>query len=85
MRIETPSFILELPLETTLAQESAILVRLDAGRQMYNACLGEGLMRLDLLRQSKEYRRTVKLPKGKERSLQSSPEEGIRESQERQV
>lgn len=68
MKSGTPSFILELPLKTTPAHESIILVRLNAGRQLYNACLSECLKRLDLLRQSKEYQITIKLSKGKERT-----------------
>ena len=62
MKSKTPSFILELPLKTTPAHESTILVRLDTGRQLYNACMGECLKRLDLLRQSKEYQTIIKLP-----------------------
>ena len=69
MKQKTSSFILELPLRTTQVQESIILVRLDAGRQLYNACLGESLERLDLLRQSKEFQEIRKLPKGKTRTL----------------
>ena len=68
MKTTTPSFILELPLHTTPVQESTILVRLDAGRQLYNACLGESLKRLDLLRQSKEFQQIRILPKGKVRT-----------------
>lgn len=68
MKSKTPSFVLELPLKTTMAQESRVLVRLDTGRQLYNACLGESLKRLNLLRQSKEFQHTIKLPKGKERA-----------------
>jgi hypothetical protein len=64
MKTKTPTFILELPLRTTPVQESTILVRLDAGRQLYNACLGEALTRLDLLRQSKEFQEIRQLPKG---------------------
>ncbi len=60
---KTPSFITELPLKTTSADEATILVRLDAGRQLYNACLGEALERLGLIQQSKEYQRIQKLPK----------------------
>jgi putative transposase len=60
---KTPSFITELPLKTTSADESTILVRLDAGRQLYHACLGEGLERLALIQQSKEYQEIQKLPK----------------------
>lgn len=60
---QTPSFITELPLRTTPVQESVILVRLDTGRQLYNACLGEGLRRLDFIRQSKDFQEIIKLPK----------------------
>lgn len=60
---KTPSFITELPLKTTSADEATILVRLDAGRQLYHACLGEALERLAYIQQSKEYQRIQKLPK----------------------
>jgi len=63
MRTKTPSFVTELPLKTTSADEATILVRLDAGRQLYHACLGEGLERLALIQQSKEYQEIQKLPK----------------------
>ena len=63
MRTKTPSFITELPLKTTSSDESTILVRLDTGRQLYNACLGEGLNRLDLIRQSRDFQEIQKLPK----------------------
>jgi len=63
MRSETPSFITELPLKTTSADEATILVRLDTGRQLYHACLGEALERLGLIQQSKEYQEIQKLPK----------------------
>src|SRR3990172_12738458 len=68
MKCKTPSFVLELPLETTSVQETAILTRLEAGRQLYNACLGEALKRLDLIRQSREFQIIIILPKGEERS-----------------
>jgi len=68
MKSKTPSFVMELPLKTTQTQESTILVRLEAGRQLYNACLGEALKRLDLIRQSKEYQEIMLHPKGKERT-----------------
>lgn len=64
----TPSFILELPLRLSPAQEAQMLTRLEAARQVYNACLGESLKRLDLLRQSKAYRRAQKMSKGETRS-----------------
>jgi len=46
MKSKTPSFVLELPLKTTPAQESEIQIRLEAGRHLYNACLGEALKRV---------------------------------------
>jgi putative transposase len=63
MKTTTPSFITELPLRTTSSDESTILVRLDTGRQLYNASLGEGLNRLDLIRQFKDFQEIQKLPK----------------------
>ena len=63
MRTKTPSFITELPLKTTSVHESAILVRLDTGRQLYNACIGEALNRLGLIQQSKNFQEIQKLPK----------------------
>jgi hypothetical protein len=64
----TPSFVLELPLNTNPSQESIILTRLEAGRQILNACIGEALKRLALIKQSKEYQRIIKLEKGRERT-----------------
>ena len=68
MKSKTPSFVLELPLNTNTVQESKILIRLEAGRQLYNTCLGETLRRLNLLRQSKDFQEIRKLPRGDERT-----------------
>jgi len=68
MKSKTPSFVLELPLKTTPAQESEIQVRLEAGRHLYNACLGEALKRLNLIRQSKEFQRIIVFPESEERT-----------------
>ena len=62
------SFILELGLKTSPEQEKMLLVRLDCARQLYNACLGEALRRLKLMKESQWYQATVKLPKGKDRT-----------------
>ena len=64
----TPSFVTEIPLKATPAQEQALLKRFEAARQVYNACLGEALKRLDLMRESKAYRAALKLPKGDAKS-----------------
>ncbi len=68
MKHTTPSFVLELPLETTPIQEKVILTRLEAGRQLYNACLGEALKRLDLITQSSKFQKIIILPAGEERT-----------------
>src|SRR6266852_1427361 len=60
----TPSFICELPLLNTAAEERQLLVRLDCARQVYNACLGESLKRLERMRASAEYVTAQLLPKG---------------------
>ncbi len=51
----TPSFITELPLRVSPADEGVLLSRLDAARQLYNACLGEALRRVNLIRQSRDF------------------------------
>lgn len=68
IKIRTPSFVLELPLKTIPSQESTLLTRLEMGRQLYNACLGESLKRLGLLKQSKDSQQIRKMPKGKDRT-----------------
>ena len=67
-RSKTPSFVTEMPLVVDAAQERTLLVRLGAARRTYNACLGESLKRLRLLRQSRAYRAALKMPKGKPKS-----------------
>src|SRR5260370_40489454 len=43
--IRTPSFVCEVPLRVSRAQERRLLARLEAARQVYNACLGEARRR----------------------------------------
>jgi len=62
-RENTAVFITELPLRVTPNQESTILVRFEFARQLYNACLGEALRRLALMRQSKQYQSAGYIPK----------------------
>ena len=66
-----PSFITELALVVSPSEESICLTRLDAARQVFNACLGESLRRLALLRQSKAYRTACRMPKGKKNRKQA--------------
>ncbi len=64
----TDSFIHEIQLKTTPQNEAVLDVRMDAARQLYNACLGETLRRLDLMRESKDFRMARNMPKGKVKS-----------------
>jgi hypothetical protein len=70
-RKTTPSFILELPLVSTPKNERQALVRLECGRRLFNACLGEALRRLDLMRQSKAWQAARALPAGEPKSAKS--------------
>jgi hypothetical protein len=65
-----PPFIVELALQTSQADANACAVALDAARNIYNAALGEGLRRLDLMRQSKAYQAARTMPKGQPKSAQ---------------
>jgi len=62
------TFIHEIPLRTTPHDAAVLDTRLDAARQLYNACLRESLRRLDLMRESKQFQTARKIPKGKLRN-----------------
>lgn len=64
----TDTFIHEIPLKTTPHDEAVLDVRLEAARNLYNACLRESLRRVDLMRESKAYQAARNLPKGKPRN-----------------
>ena len=64
-KAKTDSFIVELPLAITPSEEKRLLARLEAARQVYNACLGESLKRLGLLRQSKAHQAAQRMPRGR--------------------
>jgi len=56
----TPSFIYELRLLPDEWQKDIINHKINTGRQIYNACLGEALKRLNLIRESVLYKKTLK-------------------------
>jgi len=62
-RSSTPSFVLELPLVVQPREERKLLASFEAGRRLYNACLGEALERLDRMRSSEDWHRAQALPK----------------------
>ncbi|OCB02812.1 hypothetical protein BBC27_11360 [Acidithiobacillus ferrivorans] len=69
-----PSFVLELPLVVSPHESRVLAVRFEAGRQLYNAVLGEALRRLDLMKQSRAWAAARKMPQG----APNSPEQKAR-------
>jgi putative transposase len=67
-RATTPSFITEVPLVVTSADEAELLSRFQAGRQLYNALLNESMARMNLVRSSDLFQEARKLDKGKIRN-----------------
>src|SRR5215467_648008 len=53
----TPSFVCEVPLRVSPAQERILLARLEAARQVGATCLGEARQRVQLVRESKAFQR----------------------------
>src|SRR5258706_16329115 len=62
----TPSFVCEVPLRVTPAQERILVARLEAARQVYNACLGEARTRVRLVRESKAFQRAQTVPRDRD-------------------
>ena len=79
----TPSFVCEVPLRVSRAQERMLLARLEAARQVYNACLGEARRRVRLVRESKAYQHARTLPRDdparKERFREARAQHGFSE------
>jgi hypothetical protein len=67
-KAKTASFITEIPLRVSQKDETVLLSRFEAGRQLYNACLGEALRRLNLCRQSKLWTQAKQSKKKTERN-----------------
>lgn len=67
-RSQTNSFITELPLTVDSKTEKILLARFQAGRQLYNACLHEAMVRMKLVKSSDAYDKAKKLHKGKART-----------------
>jgi putative transposase len=81
-RSKTNSFIAEFPLATTPLDERTLSIRLEAARGIYNACLGEALKRLRLMRDSKEWKKAKALPsriEGKPNKARSDAFKAVRE------
>lgn len=66
------NFTLTLELKAEKRQEDILDKRLNIGRQMYNACLGELYKRYNTMTERKEYKAVINMPKGKERNREFS-------------
>ncbi|MDJ0737773.1 MAG: transposase [Nostocaceae cyanobacterium] len=66
-RKTTPSFITELPLKVDSKINKQLTARFQAGRQLYNACLNEALVRMNLVRNSEPYKQAKKLNRDKDK------------------
>ena len=62
------NFVLTLELKTEKWQEDILNKRFNIGRQIYNACLGELFKRYNTMTQGKEYKKVLRMPKGKDRN-----------------
>src|SRR5207237_2785627 len=61
-RRQTPTFLLELPLEVNAGQAKRIRGHLEAGRQFYNAVLSEGQRRLRRMRDDPAWQEARAIP-----------------------
>ena len=79
----TPTFVCEVPLRVSPAQERVLLARLEAARQVYNACLGQARRRVRLVRESKAFQHARTLPRDdparKERFREARAQHGFSE------
>lgn len=66
--LTTPSFVTEIPLKVTGSQDRELLARFEAARQLYNACLSEAMIRMELVRKSDLYQQARKLSKEKDKT-----------------
>jgi hypothetical protein len=62
-RKQTPTFLLELPLQVTAGQAARLRAHLEAGRQFYNAVLSEGHKRLRQMRADPSWQAARALPR----------------------
>ena len=64
------NYILTLKLDTKSYEETILNKRLEISRNIYNSCLGELFKRYNHMRESKNYRKILKMIKGKDRNKQ---------------
>lgn len=75
---KNPTFILQLPLKPNVSDVSALNKYFELSRKLYNALLNESMKRLNLMRQSKEYRNIKNLPKKDQKNAYKNIREKFR-------
>ena len=68
--MSTLSYILTLQLRTEKYQEDILNKRFNKCRNIYNSCINELFKRYNHMRESKNYRKILKMIKGKDRNKQ---------------
>jgi len=63
-KIKRPTYIVEVPLRTTESDKRNLSIRLNAARNLYNACLGELLSRMSRMKADPDYDIARAMPKG---------------------
>ena len=64
----TPTYVMTLPLKVETWQEHILEKRLNIGRNIYNACLGEAWRRYKYMIRNPRYWEAIRMPKSKERN-----------------
>src|SRR5947209_3444493 len=64
-RAQTPTFLLELPLQVDWSCEKQLRAHLEAARCLYNALLGEARRRLRCMRNDPAWEKAVAIPRSK--------------------
>ncbi|GET40641.1 hypothetical protein [Microseira wollei] len=70
-KTKTLEFVTEITLVVSAKDERVLSSRFEAGRQLYNACLGEAMRRLSLVKQSKLYQSARKIKSNKKERQKS--------------
>ena len=64
----TPTYVMTLPLQVETWQEHILEKRLNIGRNIYNACLGEAWRRYKYMIRNPRYWEAIRMSKSKERN-----------------
>lgn len=67
-KISSENYVVTVPLVVDAATARELAIRFELARQVYNACLGECLRRVRLVKESKAWRQAARMPPGRERN-----------------